>query len=118
MKITRALLLSSKQQACAYEQWPAGSILGISLFKTPYRFLATDKRLSGKGLLFEIHCVEQEVHTGDSGIKVRRNRIVERPHIEKTFENEAELIQFLTDNGISIEDWMPIEEAHENHQQT
>lgn len=106
MKLSRALLLSSKKQSEAWEFKATGSFFGIPLNRKMYRFLITDKRSSEKVLLFEIYCVRQEEADG----KIT-NIVADLPHISEMFANLGDLHIFLHRFQITEEDWSPVEDS-------
>lgn len=102
MKITRALLLSSKKQAELWEHEPYG------IFKRrTYRYLVED-RYGGANLRFSIFCVRQEQEKGT----VRMQDIVAtEPHVEESFSDMGKLINFLHRYQIDFQEcWQPVED--------
>ena len=101
MKVTRALLLSSKNQAEAWEYTPT------ALFRwESYRYLVDHRQDSGN-IRFSIFCVHQEPEKGT----VRQYDIVApEPHVEETFEDMGRLINFLHRYQIDFDNiWEPVE---------
>ena len=107
MRITRALLLSSRKQAEAWERPQVGSnIFGQALYETMYRYLVDD-RYDGGNLRFRIFrvCHEQD-EQGKS-----RNVVASEAHVEETFNDMEKLIDFLQQHQIDVESaWAPVEE--------
>jgi hypothetical protein len=106
MKITRALLLSSQNQAEAWEREP-GYILFASSAPKIYRFLVS--KIGGK-LFFQIYCVHQEVAALDSLRHQMQDVIAAKPHVEIEFEDMGRLINFLHRYQINVDNcWQPVE---------
>jgi hypothetical protein len=103
MKITRALLLSSTQQAETWEREP-GFLLFASSAPKMYRFLVSKE---DDALRFQIFCVHQE-----RGQDARVIDIVSpNAHVNIEFKNMGELINFLRRYQIDFEQaWSPLEE--------
>lgn len=100
MQLARALLLSSKNQAQAYEYLPVPGLIPL------YRFLITDKRETGEiGLRFHIFCmrrVEEQERV--------RYVLAELPHVDEVFEDLGRLQTFLHRFQIPLDTWQPLEE--------
>ncbi len=103
MKIERALLLSSIRQAGSWEG-TRYTFFGLPMIAKQYRFLVTDNRVSGKGLLLEISCTHRE----DVGGKMAD--VVSPPHVSESFTDLDELHDFQQRFQIDDENWYPIEE--------
>lgn len=103
MKITRALLLSSKKQAESWEFSPGG----IFRWKI-YRYLIYD-RYNGDDFRFKIFCVHQESVEGTTRL---RDIIARDAHVDETFSSMGDLINFLRRYQIDFENnWQPVEEG-------
>lgn len=110
MKITRALLLSSKKQAESWERPQVGqNIFGMALYETKYRYLVDDPG-TGSAFRFRIFCVSQETYTDARAQERTRNKVAEMPHVDLTFRDAGELINFLRRYQIDFEEaWQPVE---------
>jgi hypothetical protein len=104
MKLTRALLLSSKHQADSYE----GS--GIFSISSTYRYLVTE---TADGLRFQIFRMISEKYQ-DARKQERERRIpVTTAHVDQTFQDIGELEDFLRRHQIDCEEqWRPVEDEN------
>lgn len=101
MKITRALLLSSKKQAEAWE-YAKGGIFA----RKAYRYLVEERE--GGSLRFCIFCVHQEPEEGTTRT---RDVVADRPHVERSFDATGDLLTFLHRYQIDMqESWQPVED--------
>lgn len=106
MKITRALLLSSKGQAEAWECPKVGDWFGRPIYRARYRYLVED-RYQGSNLRFSIFRVRQEVDEDGK----RLNVVDQEPHVEETHDDMEKLIDYLRRFQIDSDDiWEPVEE--------
>lgn len=104
MKITRALLLSSKKQAEAWERTLLSTFL-VSQYRTDYRYLVAAK--DGDGFRLQIFRVSQRKHEDRT-----YNVLADEPHVEESFKDEGELMTFLREHRIDVEEsWQPVEES-------
>lgn len=105
MKITRALLLSSKKQAESWERTFLGSFI-VAQYRTDYRYLVTDQRQNSGQVRIQIFRVTQKEHEGK-----KYNVLADEPHVEETFEDIDGLTRFLCEHKINVEDdWHPVED--------
>ena len=103
MKITRALLLSSKKQAEAWERAP-GYILFASSAPKIYRFLVSRV---GDMLRFQVFCVHQERQQDTQKVDI----VADNAHVDIEFEDMGRLINFLHRFQIDFETaWSPVED--------
>lgn len=107
MKVTRALLLSSRKQAEAWER-ASGYLLFPSSAPKTYRFLVTqgDERT----LRFQIFCVHQK---RDSAQHMQVVDVISpSAHVDIEFEDAGRLLNFLRRYEIDFENcWEPVEES-------
>lgn len=103
MRVTRALLLSSQKQAESWEYTGPG----ILRWKK-YRYLVED-RYDGSNIRFRVFRVHQERDKESTRVM---NIVKEEPHVDETFANRGELINFLHRYQIDAENsWEPVEPA-------
>lgn len=111
MKLARALLISSINQASAWEG-TSYRLFGLHLLSKRYRFRVTDQRLSNERLLFEIFCVSQEQYQDPKmpqGRLSSRDVVADLPHVSKSFADLGVLHNFLHRFQINLENWSPVE---------
>lgn len=106
MKITRALLLSSRKQAESWERAP-GYLLFASSAPKIYRFLVSR---TDDVLLFQIFCVRQEKREDSRKRDVTVDVVSDVEHVEIEFDDMGKLINFLRRYQIDFESaWQPVE---------
>lgn len=102
MKITRALLLSSRKQAVSYE--PSGGLFVPS----PYCYRVKD--LGDDGIRFQIFRMVSEDYVDDRNQQRTRRVTVDTQHVGEVFKDAGELINFLRRHEIDFEsNWQPVE---------
>lgn len=113
MKITRALLLSSKKQAGLFEAQAEGRGL-FSKTRNTYLYSVTRHRASGNGLIFEIYRITRETYIDNRKQECERDKIADTPHVHEAFKDAGELINFLRRYQIDFEErWQPVENTED-----
>lgn len=112
MKITRALLLSSRKQAEAWE-YASGFILFKSSSPKMYRFLVTQG--DERSLRFQIYCVsylrgDEPVKRGSLALSADQEVVAEQAHFDEFFNDMGRLRTFLHRYQIDADAiWEPVE---------